>query len=156
MSRQILNGWKEISSYHKRSVRTVQRWEAQLGLPVYRPALKDRSAVMAFSDELDGWISRSSPGAGEEGAALNGYEANDADLSRVLDNMNTMVLGSAELSAQMRLLQEELRQSLKIYHYRLASRTLAANASAPSRGMGPVLTFRPPQRSVTPKQVKAR
>jgi hypothetical protein len=117
MSRQILNGWKEISSYIKRSVRTVQRWEARLGLPVYRPALKDRSAVVAFSDELDRWISRASPDAGEEDTVLNGYEGNDAGLSRVLDNMSTMVLGAAELSSQMRLLQEELRQSLKIYHY---------------------------------------
>jgi hypothetical protein len=84
---------------------------------------------------------------------LNGYQGNDADLARVLDSMNTMVLGSAELSAQMRLLQEELRQSLRIYHRRIASRTLAPNASLPSRGMGPVLTFRPPQRSVTPEQI---
>jgi hypothetical protein len=84
---------------------------------------------------------------------LNGYEGNDADLSRVLDNMNTMVLGAAELSSNMRLLLEELRQSLKIYHYGLASRTLAPTASVPRRSMGPVLTFRPPQRSVTPGQV---
>jgi hypothetical protein len=153
MSRQILNGWKEISSYIKRSVRTVQRWEARLSLPVYRPALKDRSAVVAFSDELDRWISRASPDAGEEDTVLNGYEGNDADLSRVLDNMNTMVLGAAELSSKMRLLLEELRQSLKIYPYGLASRTLAPTASVPSRSMGPVLTFRPPQRGVTPEQV---
>jgi hypothetical protein len=152
MSRQILNGWKEISAYINRSVRTVQRWEARLGLPVYRPALKDRSAVVAFSDELDGWISRASPDAGEEDEVLNGYEGNDADLSRMLDNINTMVLSATELSSQMRLLQEELRQSLKIYHYGLASRTLAPNASVPSRGMSPVLTFRPPQRSVTTEQ----
>lgn len=59
MSRQILNGWKEISRHIDRSVRTVQRWEIQLGLPVYRPALRDRSAVMAFSDELEGWIRHS-------------------------------------------------------------------------------------------------
>jgi hypothetical protein len=153
MSRQILNGWKEISSYIKRSVRTVQRWEARLGLPVYRPALKDRSAVVAFSDELDRWISRASPDAGEEDTVLNGYEGNDANLSWVLDNMNTMVLGVAELSSQMRLLQEELRQSLRIYHQRIASRTLAPTASVPSRGMGPVLTFRPAQRSVPLEQI---
>jgi len=148
MSRQILNGWKEISSYLKRSVRTVQRWEARLGLPVYRPALKDRSAVVAFSDELDGWISRASPDAGEEDTVLSGYEGNDAALSRVLDNMSTMVLGATELSSQMRHLQEELRQLLRI-----ASTTLAPAASAPSRGMGPVLTFRPAQRSVPLEQL---
>ena len=95
MSRQILNGWKEISSYTKRSVRTVQRWEARLGLPVYRPALKDRSAVMAFSDELDRWISRASPDVGEDDIVLNG----DPVLLQVLDNVSAMVLDTAELSS---------------------------------------------------------
>jgi hypothetical protein len=146
MSRQILNGWKEISSYINRSVRTVQRWEARLGLPVYRPALKDRSAVMAFSDELDRWISRASPDMGEEDAVLNGSEGNDAVLLQVLDNVSAMVLDTAELSSQVRLLQEQLRQPLELYRHAISSRNLAPRASAPGRGIGPVLTFRSPQR----------
>jgi len=54
--RRILNSWKEIAGYLGRGVRTVQRWEAQLGLPVHRPAGKDHSAVLAFSSELDQWL----------------------------------------------------------------------------------------------------
>lgn len=54
--RRILNSWKEIASYLGRGVRTVQRWEVQLGLPVHRPAGKDHSAVLAFSSELDEWL----------------------------------------------------------------------------------------------------
>jgi hypothetical protein len=54
--RRILNSWKEIAGYLGRGVRTVQRWEAQLGLPVHRPAGKDHSAVIAFSSELDQWL----------------------------------------------------------------------------------------------------
>jgi hypothetical protein len=146
MSRQILNGWKEISSHFKRSVRTVQRWEDRLGLPVYRPALKDRSAVLAFSDELDCWISRASLDVGEEDALPNGREGSDASLLRVLDSMSAMVLDTAELSCQVRLLQEQLRESLETYHHIIASRTLAPTASLSGRGMGPVLTFRPSQR----------
>ena len=42
--------------YLGRGVRTVQRWEAQLGLPIHRPAGKDHSAVLAFSSELDQWL----------------------------------------------------------------------------------------------------
>ena len=34
----VLNSWKEIASYLGRSVRTVQRWEREFGLPVHRPA----------------------------------------------------------------------------------------------------------------------
>lgn len=56
--RRILNSWKEIASYLGRGVRTVQRWEVQLGLPVHRPAGKDHSAVLAFSSELDEWLDK--------------------------------------------------------------------------------------------------
>jgi hypothetical protein len=148
VSRQILNGWKEISSYINRSVRTVQRWEARLELPVYRPALKDRSAVMAFSDELDRWISRASPDLGADDAVLNRNKGNDLVLLQVLDNVSAMVLNTAEISSQVRLLQEQLRQSLQLYRHAIASRTLASGASAPGRDIGPVLTFRSPQRGL--------
>jgi CheY-like chemotaxis protein len=56
MAEQHLNGWKEIASYLGRGVRTVQRWEADLGLPVRRPRGKDRSAVIALASELDRWL----------------------------------------------------------------------------------------------------
>jgi hypothetical protein len=52
----LLNSWKEIANYLGRGVRTVQRWEAQLGLPVHRPAGHSRSAVIAFEDELTTWL----------------------------------------------------------------------------------------------------
>src|SRR5579863_980355 len=39
-----------------RGVRTMQRWESELGLPVHRPRGKDRSAVLAFPEELDHWL----------------------------------------------------------------------------------------------------
>lgn len=51
-----LNGWKEIGSYLGRVVRTAQRWEVQLGMPVHRPATRKRSAVVAFRHELDTWL----------------------------------------------------------------------------------------------------
>ncbi|HEY1936979.1 MAG TPA: hypothetical protein VGJ33_03495 [Candidatus Angelobacter sp.] len=55
---KLLNGWKEISHYLMRGVRTVQRWEIELGLPVHRPHGKSRSAVLAFGTELDEWLVR--------------------------------------------------------------------------------------------------
>jgi hypothetical protein len=58
--RNILRSWKQISVYLGLGVRTVQRYEVQFRLPVHRPAAKTRCAVMAFSDELDGWL-RNSP-----------------------------------------------------------------------------------------------
>jgi hypothetical protein len=52
----ILNSWKEIANYMGRGVRTVQRWEQQLGLPVRRPWGKSRSCVMAVTSEIDSWV----------------------------------------------------------------------------------------------------
>jgi hypothetical protein len=142
MSRQILNGWKEVSSHLKRSVRTVQRWEARLGLPVYRPALKDRSAVVAFSDELDRWVSRASPGARDEDAVLGRNDENNESILRMLEDMSALVWDTSELASQMRHLHEQLQQSFTIHHNAIAPRTRARTASPPGRGMGPVLTFR--------------
>src|SRR5436190_20438541 len=56
IERRILNSWKEIANYLGRGVRTVQRWETNLGLPVHRPAGRDHSTVLAFSNELDEWL----------------------------------------------------------------------------------------------------
>jgi hypothetical protein len=57
--RHILNGWKEIAAYLGRGVRTVQRWETMYKMPVHRPAEKDRSAVVAFADEVEQWMKQS-------------------------------------------------------------------------------------------------
>lgn len=53
---EVLNSWKEVAGYLGRGVRTVQRWEQELGLPVRRPRGKSRSAVIAFKPELDQWL----------------------------------------------------------------------------------------------------
>ncbi len=51
----LLNSWKEIAKYLDRGIRTVQRWETELALPVHRPHGKSRGPVLAFRDELDRW-----------------------------------------------------------------------------------------------------
>ena len=51
----LLNGWKEISQYAGRAVRTVQRWERSYGFPVHRPKGDSPSAVLAITDEIDTW-----------------------------------------------------------------------------------------------------
>jgi hypothetical protein len=54
--RSRLNSWKEIAVYLDRGVRTVQRWEQELGLPVYRIAKNDRGPVFAYCHEIDRWL----------------------------------------------------------------------------------------------------
>src|SRR5512147_88230 len=52
----VFTSWKEIASYLGKGVRTVQRWEAQFGLPVQRPNARAKGIVRASRDELDRWI----------------------------------------------------------------------------------------------------
>jgi hypothetical protein len=60
---QLLNWWKEIAAHLGRGVRTAQRWERDLRLPVRRPRGKDRSAVIAFTYELDHWLKQTENGS---------------------------------------------------------------------------------------------
>lgn len=58
----VLTSWKEIASHLGKGVRTVQRWERGLGLPVRRPNAAQKHVVIAFPEELDNWLrSRLSP-----------------------------------------------------------------------------------------------
>ncbi|MGZ4828011.1 MAG: helix-turn-helix transcriptional regulator [Candidatus Angelobacter sp.] len=53
---RILHCWKEIADYLSAGVRTVQRWETEFALPVRRPRGAKRSAVLAFTSEIDQWV----------------------------------------------------------------------------------------------------
>jgi TolB-like protein/Flp pilus assembly protein TadD len=50
-----LESWGEIASYLRREIRTVQRWERNLGLPIHRLPVGKQSAVFAYPSELDKW-----------------------------------------------------------------------------------------------------
>jgi hypothetical protein len=63
LARAELRGWKEIAAQLQVSVRTVQRWEREFGLPVHR--LQQGSVVVAFADELERW--RETAGAWQAG-----------------------------------------------------------------------------------------
>ena len=53
---RLLTSWKEIASFMGKGVRTVQRWEATLGLPIIRPADGRSGIVMARTADLEAWI----------------------------------------------------------------------------------------------------
>ncbi len=107
---QVLNSWKEVAQYLGRGVRTVQRWEAEMGLPAHRPKGRERSAVIAFPSELDAWLRQAplrdatrklSPPAGNgNGGVKPGKKAGDA-------GCDSLLLRHAEL---LREISEKLRQ----------------------------------------------
>jgi tetratricopeptide (TPR) repeat protein/TolB-like protein len=53
--RDILDSWKQISAYVGRDVRTCQRYEQELGLPVHRLDESAKARVFAYEDEIDSW-----------------------------------------------------------------------------------------------------
>jgi hypothetical protein len=128
MGERILNGWKEISCHIGRGVRTAQRWES-LGMPVHRPASKDRSAVVAFADELDRWITRNGP-----------VEEEDT-LARVRENVSSLSRHASELAARTGSLQMQIRRSIEISRRRRNPITARASLSA-APGRGAMLLFR--------------
>ena len=129
---KILNSWKEIASYLGRGVRTVQRWEANLGLPVRRPNQHMRSAVIAVSDELDAWV-RNAPRLLRDHGNGNGR-----DLGNAVGG-GAFAAGSLEFRRQLRAsLQqtEQLRlrtQQLRAQHQKSLAQ-LISNVADVERG----------------------
>src|SRR5690242_13948988 len=54
--RATLQTWKEIASELNCGIRTAQRWERTLGLPVRRLGTGPRARVVAFKDDLQRWL----------------------------------------------------------------------------------------------------
>lgn len=67
----VLHSWKDIASYVGRGVRTVQRWEHDYGLPVHRPNQRERSAVLAFPEELKAWLHHTPVGLRQKPAVFD-------------------------------------------------------------------------------------
>jgi hypothetical protein len=93
---QVLTSWKEIAAYMGKGVRTVQRWEAEMELPVRRPA-SDRHIVLAFPAELDTWARRkidppieSSQESNRNSRRLN-HEQTNAQLMRMRNLVQIMM-----------------------------------------------------------------
>jgi hypothetical protein len=53
-----LDSWKEIAGYLRRSVRCVQRWEKNEGLPILRHDHARGATVYAYRGKLDEWWRR--------------------------------------------------------------------------------------------------
>ena len=106
----VLSGWKEISTYLGKGVRTVQRYEGEFGLPVRRPAGRPRAAVVATREELDGWVN-----ASPIRAAFRLSSSIDPAIYRSsAQNIRAGLQQMTRLRAQMSDLNTELRQSMEL------------------------------------------
>ncbi len=54
----MLSSWKEIAHFFGKGVRTVQRWEKTLDLPIHRPPGAPSNVVLARTSDLEEWMHR--------------------------------------------------------------------------------------------------
>jgi len=119
---EILSGWKDIAAYLRKGVRTVQRYERELSLPVRRPAGKSMGSVIATKAELDGWLAAAPLQKvfqlSQDSVGKNGIDTRAAlnELNRNVEELRHLRQASSELRAAMReslvLLQQNLRLSV--------------------------------------------
>lgn len=120
--RLVLNSWKEIADYMGRGVRTIQRYERDLHLPVHRPAGKSRSAVIAFADEIDQWMRKGSVlRYVVNGDTKKNVDANIEGWQRLIANSEKLAKRADILKTQMsellRLMQETERRRKLMLHW---------------------------------------
>lgn len=103
---RVLHSWKEIAAYMGRGVRTIQRYESHLGLPVRRPSGAPRSAVLALSREIDQWLAKS-PTRTEP--AASGQKTVPLDHAVVIDSLHRKVQVGKERAAAVHRRMEEMQ-----------------------------------------------
>lgn len=112
---RFLSGWKEIASYLGMGVRTVQRYERELGLPIRRPAGKPRGSVMATKVELDAWVEASSI---REAFHLSRFASSPSavawtEMKKGMEEMQRLRNQTMALRAEVRASVEMLRDGVR-------------------------------------------
>jgi hypothetical protein len=97
----VLTSWKEIAQYVGKGVRTVQRWEQELGLPVRRTEPGEKGSVLAVPREIDSWVKLQQFTDGR----LDTYES---DLATLLVSLHVLRTENRELRSENRELLRQL------------------------------------------------
>lgn len=110
----FLSGWKEVANYSGKGVRTVQRYERELGLPVRRPAGKTTGSVVATKAELDAWVT-----ASPIREAFHLTKMENRSMSGLTTSIKNGVAEMIRLREQMSELRSEVRTSVELLHQSL-------------------------------------
>ena len=108
----VLNSWKEIATYVGRGVRTVQRWEQELQLPVRRPRGKHRSAVIALKQDIDLWLR--TPHAEKDVQPTRARHISPEVRARLLKNTETLQVRIAAVRESSNRVRTQVERSLEI------------------------------------------
>jgi predicted DNA-binding transcriptional regulator AlpA len=107
----VLSSWKDIARYLGKGVRTVQRWERHLGLPVRRPiGASQKSAVVLYRGDVDTWLAtrfsaRTLQKDGEEGT-----QSSRSARSTLKEGIRT----ARELRSANQKLTEQISESIRL------------------------------------------
>lgn len=108
-SKLVLSGWKEIANHLGKGVRTVQRYERDLGLPVRRPT-RESTVVFAITSEIDAWVEACPMRATLRSMATIPKPSGEATVQTLRKNVEEM----RRLAKQMQELKGDLRYSLEM------------------------------------------
>lgn len=117
----VLSGWKDIANYLGKAVRTVQRYEYELGLPVHRPSGKLCGSVIAAKSDLDAWVTAR---PAREGPVI--VDSNP-DPSALLHELKTNLQQFKRLREETAQSRQALAKSRKVLRESLASTVSATN-----------------------------
>jgi hypothetical protein len=124
-SQLVLNSWKEIANYLNRGVRTVQRWEQELQLPVHRIGTGKRAPVYAVISELQFWMVTS---AGKYTNALMEKKAGPLDPDarkrerQLAGRLHQLAQAVAQASVRHQRQAEALQKNILALRSRFSSR----------------------------------
>jgi len=110
---EIFSGWKEIANYLGKGVRTVQRYESQMRLPVHRPAARACSAVIATKVELDAWVTASPV------REVLGLTRRGLDQTSLFKQFSLNVERMNQLRSDIQAVREEFSRSLALLRQNL-------------------------------------
>jgi len=124
---EMLSGWKDIANYLGKGIRTVQRYERELGLPVRRLPGHSIGSVIALKSDLDSWVRSSATAQELINRSQKAINVAQDSLNLTQDSLNKEALGvtdhlvseitkglqeRTDLQAQMTELRKELRMSV--------------------------------------------
>jgi hypothetical protein len=106
----VLSSWKDIARYLGKGVRTVQRWERHLGLPVRRPVgASHKSAVVLYRGDVDAWLATRF-----SARSLPKHEVPDGPMSQAARSiLRESIRAARELRTANHALTEQISASIR-------------------------------------------
>jgi hypothetical protein len=109
----VLSCWKDIAHYMGKGVRTVQRWEQELSMPVRRPnGAGPKGPVTARKSDLDQWLAAQ----WSERKVVSPSFPDESPVLPIIMNSASLIQTSRQLREKNKLLVEGIRSTIQNLH----------------------------------------